>query len=97
MASISNALPLKNGLSLWCPRSTSVNQISGPSSIVSTSSRRRFTVSASSFANENREFVIVGGGNAAGYAARTFIEHGLADGRLCIVSKEVATYSNLIE
>ncbi|KAL0297591.1 UNVERIFIED_CONTAM: Monodehydroascorbate reductase, chloroplastic/mitochondrial [Sesamum radiatum] len=88
MASISNALPLKSGLSLWCPRSTSVNQISGPSSIVSTSSRRRFTVSASSFANENREFVIVGGGNAAGYAARTFVEHGLADGRLCIVSKE---------
>ncbi|KAK4400890.1 Monodehydroascorbate reductase, chloroplastic/mitochondrial, partial [Sesamum angolense] len=33
-------------------------------------------------------FVIVGGGNAAGYAARTFVEHGLADGRLCIVSKE---------
>ncbi|KAL0447883.1 UNVERIFIED_CONTAM: Monodehydroascorbate reductase, chloroplastic/mitochondrial [Sesamum latifolium] len=88
MASISNALPLKNGLSLWCPRSTSVNQISGPSSIVPTSSRRRFTVSASSFANENREFIIVGGGNAAGYAARTFVEHGLADGRLCIVSKE---------
>jgi hypothetical protein len=31
----------------------------------------------------------VGGGNAAGYAARTFVEHGMADGRLCIVSKEV--------
>lgn len=35
-------------------------------------------------------YVIVGGGNAAGYAARTFVEHGMADGRLCIVSKEVA-------
>lgn len=34
-------------------------------------------------------FVIVGGGNAAGYAARTFVEHGMADGRLCIVTKEV--------
>lgn len=33
--------------------------------------------------------MIVGGGNAAGYAARTFVEHGMADGRLCIVSKEV--------
>ncbi|KAK4422571.1 Monodehydroascorbate reductase, chloroplastic/mitochondrial [Sesamum alatum] len=88
MASISSALPLKNGLSLWCPQSTPVNQISRPSSIVSTNFRRRFTVSASSFANENREFVIVGGGNAAGYAARTFVEHGMADGRLCIVSKE---------
>jgi hypothetical protein len=35
-------------------------------------------------------YVIVGGGNAAGYAARTFVEHGMADGRLCIVSKEVS-------
>ena len=34
-------------------------------------------------------FVIVGGGNAAGYAARTFVEHDMANGRLCIVSKEV--------
>lgn len=34
-------------------------------------------------------FVIVGGGNAAGYAARSFVEHGMADGRLCIVTKEV--------
>lgn len=32
--------------------------------------------------------MIVGGGNAAGYAARTFVEHGMADGRLCIVTKE---------
>lgn len=55
--------------------------------------RRSFAVSASNFANENREFVIVGGGNAAGYAARTFVDHGMADGRLCIVSKEaVAPY-----
>lgn len=40
-------------------------------------------------------FVIVGGGNAAGYAARTFVEHGMADGKLCIVSKEVAGFSLL--
>ena len=33
--------------------------------------------------------MIVGGGNAAGYAARTFVEHGMADGKLCIVTKEV--------
>ena len=33
--------------------------------------------------------MIVGGGNAAGYAARTFVEHDMANGRLCIVSKEV--------
>jgi monodehydroascorbate reductase (NADH) len=37
-------------------------------------------------------YVIVGGGNAAGYAARTFVEHGMADGRLCIVSKEVLLF-----
>lgn len=33
--------------------------------------------------------MIIGGGNAAGYAARTFVENGMADGRLCIVTKEV--------
>ncbi|KAH7668936.1 Monodehydroascorbate reductase (NADH) protein [Dioscorea alata] len=55
--------------------------------------RRSFAVKASGFENENREFVIIGGGNAAGYAARTFVEHGMADGKLCIVSKEaVAPY-----
>lgn len=55
--------------------------------------RRSFTVAASKFTNENREYVIVGGGNSAGYAARTFVEHGMADGRLCIISKEaVAPY-----
>ncbi|KAL6502362.1 Monodehydroascorbate reductase, chloroplastic/mitochondrial [Orobanche hederae] len=88
MASISNALSLRHGLPLWRPQSTSVNRFSQPFSFASTISRRRFSVSASSFANENREFVIVGGGNAAGYAARTFVEHSMADGKLCIVSKE---------
>lgn len=38
-------------------------------------------------------FVIIGGGNAAGYAARTFVENGMADGRLCIVTKEVFSSS----
>lgn len=38
-------------------------------------------------------FVIVGGGNSAGYAARTFVEHGMASGKLCIVSKEVILFS----
>ncbi|XP_047972913.1 monodehydroascorbate reductase, chloroplastic/mitochondrial [Salvia hispanica] len=88
MSSISQALSLKHGLSLWCPQLASVNQISESSCIASARFSRRFTVSASSFANENREYVIVGGGNSAGYAARTFVEHGLADGKLCIISKE---------
>ncbi|KAJ3692622.1 hypothetical protein LUZ60_011717 [Juncus effusus] len=51
-------------------------------------SRRSFAVSASNYSNENREFLIVGGGNSAGYAAKTFVEHGMANGKLCIVSKE---------
>lgn len=55
--------------------------------------RRATLITCAAFANENREFVIVGGGNAAGYAARTFVENGMADGKLCIVSKEsVAPY-----
>ncbi|KAL5205417.1 hypothetical protein ABZP36_033626 [Zizania latifolia] len=33
-------------------------------------------------------YVIMGGGNVAGYAARTFVETSMADGHLCIVSKE---------
>ncbi|XP_057967041.1 monodehydroascorbate reductase, chloroplastic/mitochondrial [Malania oleifera] len=91
MATLSNSLSVKHGLSIWCPRSTSLNRITRqPSSVGSRSLSRRSCVAAASsaFANENREFVIVGGGNAAGYAARTFVEQGMADGRLCIVSKE---------
>lgn len=45
---------------------------------------------------EKCRFVIVGGGNAAGYAARTFVEHGMANGKLCIVSKEVTVISKLL-
>ncbi|XP_028774774.1 monodehydroascorbate reductase, chloroplastic/mitochondrial [Neltuma alba] len=83
MAAISNSLYLKRGLSLWCPQTGSLNRPK-PSSITF----RSFSRCYAAFANENREYVIVGGGNAAGYAARTFVEHGMADGRLCIVTKE---------
>ncbi|KAK4801447.1 hypothetical protein SAY86_021934 [Trapa natans] len=89
MASISNPLLLKHGLSLWYPRSGSLDRVPLQNSSVRFSCfRRSFVAASSDFANDNREFVIVGGGNAAGYAARTFVEHGMADGRLCIVSKE---------
>ncbi|XP_062146362.1 monodehydroascorbate reductase, chloroplastic/mitochondrial [Alnus glutinosa] len=89
MAVISNSLQIKHRLSLWCPQSASINRTHRPCLIGLGSVRRRSYVAVSSaFANENREFVIVGGGNAAGYAARTFVEHDMADGRLCIVSKE---------
>ncbi|KAI4310346.1 hypothetical protein MLD38_035330 [Melastoma candidum] len=50
---------------------------------------RCFAAAASpSFANENQEVVIVGGGNSAGYAARALVEHGMANKKLCIVTKE---------
>ncbi|KAF4354845.1 hypothetical protein F8388_018049 [Cannabis sativa] len=77
----------KNGLSLRSTQSTSI--VRSPALLgYRRTFRRSFVVASSSFDNDNREFVIVGGGNAAGYAARTFVEHGMADGRLCIVSKE---------
>uniref|UniRef100_A0A2P2L8B8 FAD/NAD(P)-binding domain-containing protein n=1 Tax=Rhizophora mucronata TaxID=61149 RepID=A0A2P2L8B8_RHIMU len=93
MAAISNSLSLK---SASLHRSFLYGSSSSSSSFSSSSSaavgfkisRRNYVAAASTFSNENREFVIVGGGNAAGYAARTFVEHGMADGRLCIVSKE---------
>ncbi|KAK7358577.1 hypothetical protein VNO77_00511 [Canavalia gladiata] len=87
MAAISNSLSLKQGLSLGRPRSTFLNpcRVRPPST---SHSFRTFQRCYAAFANENREYVIVGGGNAAGYAARTFVEHGMADGRLCIVTKE---------
>lgn len=86
---MANSLSIKHGLSLWCPQSVPSNRVSRPTCFVPLPNiRRTFVVSSSSFANENREFVIVGGGNAAGYAAKTFVEHGMANGKLCIVSKE---------
>ncbi|CAJ2676518.1 monodehydroascorbate reductase, chloroplastic/mitochondrial [Trifolium pratense] len=86
MAVITNSLSLKHTLSLGCPQTKFLTRRPSSTSI---SFRRCYA----SYANENREYVIVGGGNAAGYAARTFVEHGVADGRLCIVTKEgVAPY-----
>lgn len=39
----------------------------------------------------------MGGGNAAGYAAKAFVENGAAEGKVCIVAKEVYSsgYSRL--
>ncbi|XP_030474939.2 monodehydroascorbate reductase, chloroplastic/mitochondrial [Syzygium oleosum] len=86
MASLSSGASLGRGLSPRCPEAPALGRAPRRSSIGLGSFRRSYVAAA--FANENREFVIVGGGNAAGYAARTFVEHGMADGRLCIVSKE---------
>ncbi|XP_024529636.1 monodehydroascorbate reductase 5, chlorplastic [Selaginella moellendorffii] len=52
------------------------------------SRRSGYAVAAKAHLNENREYVIVGGGNSAGYLAHAFAEKGLADGKLCIVAKE---------
>ncbi|XP_016510992.1 monodehydroascorbate reductase 5, mitochondrial-like isoform X1 [Nicotiana tabacum] len=85
MATMPNTMSFKQGLSLWCPQSASLNRFPR---ISSRSFRRSYVAAASSFANENREYVVVGGGNSAGYAAKTFVEHGQANGKLCIVTKE---------
>ncbi|CAO2819110.1 unnamed protein product [Amaranthus hypochondriacus] len=91
-ATIYNSLSLKHGFSLYSSsNSLTISQLNcTPSFLASRSftNTRRFSIAASSFANENREYVIVGGGNAAGYAAKTFVENGFADGKLCIVTKE---------
>lgn len=88
-ATLSNPTSLKHGLSLFCPQLRSSASSSSSFNPSRCFQRRNFVAAASSsFANDNREFVIVGGGNAAGYAARTFVEHGMANGKLCIVSKE---------
>ncbi|XP_058732062.1 monodehydroascorbate reductase, chloroplastic/mitochondrial-like isoform X1 [Vicia villosa] len=85
MAAIANSLSLKHTLATRFPQTTTRTRLYSTS--------RTFQRCYASYANENREYVIVGGGNAAGYAARTFVEHGVADGRLCIVTKEaVAPY-----
>lgn len=95
-------LGLKHGASLYCTQPStfvikdafrSLTSYLHLHRLPSRSCRRATLITCASFANENREFVIVGGGNAAGYAARTFVENGMADGKLCIVSKEsVAPY-----
>ncbi|XP_010533632.1 PREDICTED: monodehydroascorbate reductase 5, mitochondrial [Tarenaya hassleriana] len=88
MAIATSSVPAKSGLSLWCPTTPSLSRrLPAGFSPIGSRNVTRGIITAS-FANENREFVIVGGGNAAGYAAKTFVEHGMADGRLCIVTKE---------
>ncbi|XXG76478.1 hypothetical protein AAC387_Pa08g0818 [Persea americana] len=79
---------IRHGISLWCPQSPSLKRIPRTSVPFTSFRRTAFVASSAAFSNENREFVIVGGGNSAGYAARTFVEHGMADGKLCIVCKE---------
>ncbi|KAL2902645.1 Monodehydroascorbate reductase chloroplastic/mitochondrial [Bienertia sinuspersici] len=102
MATMSNSLSLKHGFSVYSSSSSSftLSKLNcNPSFVASRTlhGSRSFSIAASAnFANDNREYVIVGGGNAAGYAARTFVEHGLADGKLCMVTKECANCCELV-
>lgn len=83
---------LRRGASLWCPQPS--NQCALRSSL-----QRGMqggyprvvhfaTISCAANADLSKQYVIVGGGNAAGYAARAFTEHGVEGGNLCIISKE---------
>lgn len=58
MASVSSPLSLKHGLSLWCPRSGSLDRVPlQPSSVGFRSFRRSYVAASSAFANDNREWV----------------------------------------
>ncbi|CAM6120762.1 unnamed protein product [Calypogeia fissa] len=52
------------------------------------SSKFRLVTTAAAQINNNTEYVIVGGGNAAGYAAKAFVDSGVAEGKVCIVGRE---------
>uniref|UniRef100_A0A0A0LDT7 FAD/NAD(P)-binding domain-containing protein n=1 Tax=Cucumis sativus TaxID=3659 RepID=A0A0A0LDT7_CUCSA len=43
-------------------------------------------------ADETFKYVILGGGVAAGYAAREFVKQGLNPGELAIISKEAVRF-----
>ncbi|KAG6543879.1 hypothetical protein Mapa_014719 [Marchantia paleacea] len=67
-----------------------VSKVAGP---VPKCYRVRTLVTTAAQKNTNTEYVIIGGGNAAGYAAKAFVDNGAAEGKVCIVAKEnVAPY-----
>lgn len=41
------------------------------------------------------KFVVLGGGNAAGYAAYEFVRRGIGSGELCIISEEPVSLKQL--
>lgn len=42
----------------------------------------------------NFKYVILGGGNAAGYAAKEFVSQGIQQGELCIITDEPVRMSS---
>eukprot|EP00246_Nothoceros_aenigmaticus_P001525 TRINITY_DN12024_c0_g1_i2.p1 TRINITY_DN12024_c0_g1~~TRINITY_DN12024_c0_g1_i2.p1 ORF type:complete len:486 (+),score=88.17 TRINITY_DN12024_c0_g1_i2:119-1576(+) len=80
---------LRHGIALWCGKPVSSLPATWQHRAVRCSPwKPQPLVTFAAAANENKEYVIIGGGNAAGYAARAFVENGVADGKLCIVSNE---------
>lgn len=83
---------VRHGASLWCPQPCQRNQLR--SSLkhglqgVSPRVPHFATISCAANADLSKEYVIVGGGNAAGYAVRAFTEHGVEGSKICLVSKE---------
>jgi len=49
---------------------------------------RQVAAMAAAGGNEAYKYVVLGGGNASGYVAKTFVEKGEASGNVCIISDE---------
>lgn len=67
-------------------RACSSRSLSSPSGAVRSARVASVVMDASS--SRSFRYVVLGGGNAAGYAAREFASHGLKPGDLCIVGDE---------
>ncbi|MCO5593714.1 hypothetical protein L7F22_047731 [Adiantum nelumboides] len=83
---------VRHGASIWCPQPCQQNQLR--SSLrhgmqgVCPRVPHFATISCAANADLSKEYVIVGGGNSAGYAVRAFTEHGIEGSKICVVSKE---------
>lgn len=83
---------VRHGASLWCPQPCKRNPLRFSSKQcaqgVCPRVLRYATISCAVNADLSKEYVIVGGGNSAGYAVRAFTEHGVEGGKICVVTKE---------
>lgn len=83
---------VRHGAALWCPQPYQRNPLRASSKQCMQGVCSRIlhfsTISCTANADLSKEYVIVGGGNAAGYAVRAFTEHGVEGGKICVISKE---------
>eukprot|EP00250_Pteridium_aquilinum_P015607 c22670_g1_i1 orf=162-1634(+) len=83
---------VRHGASLWCPRPCQRNPLRSSLRIGVQAGCPRLlhfaTISCAANADLSKEYVIVGGGNSAGYAIRAFTEHGVEGEKICVVAKE---------